>query len=432
MHNLRDIIGRLAKGDVILAEFLNRIADAATRENLPPDGWQDGTGAYPARFNPSVHWRLVKTCANPQEGPYPKAEDRPDTYWCKFLTPDFTNTPLQQGYKAPGFLETTEALGLVHWLGNRYVPEGTIMRAWHVAPGRPPIIPNSRADMWVAFDQQQVATFVVFELVDPLNKTDATVKAKFLEYWDGQKPWDSDDNPDAEFNVVNTGMIFPWEWNLTQYPAGTKGIACLDPESGAADPISYRILFMAQSADDGGSVPTPSDPGLGVEVCIPTCGYVDSEGCYVVTERTYQFPPGTTYKDGYSRRLMMCVPGTASDTPSNPPPSFPSMPSSPLTPDYFVWHQGAAGAGYWMLTPEIGIAGDVRWQKGDRDDPTPPVEGSYAPGTLATGTATVSDGGGGFSLNVSGTLDPDTAGHYTFTGQYLNGLGIWKRTGSLP
>jgi len=431
MHNMRDLIARLNVGDVITADWLNRLRDAATGTNLPPGGMQDGAGVYPPRPFTPTHWRLVKTAANPEVGPYPQADEKPDTYWFKFLRVDLTTTPLDQGYQSPTLAETDEAMGLVHWLGNRFLPEGTIVRAWYIAPGRTPTYPESRSDLWIAFDQQQVATFVTFELKAALNKTDATVKATFLEYWDGQQPWDDDTNPTKEFNLVNTGLIFPWEWNLTQYPIGTKGIACLDPESTLADALSYRILFMAKPEGSDPSEPsTPSDPGPGVEACVLTCGYVDSEGCYVVVERTFTFPPGTTWKDGFSRRLMMCA-GSDPDPSDPPPPSFPSMPSSPLEPDYYIWHFGAAGAGYWMITPQIGVAGDVRWQLGDRGDATPAVQGEYHPGTGATGIATVS-AAAGFDLNVSGTLDPDAAGYYAWTGQNVNGLGIWKRTGGLP
>lgn len=431
MHNLRDAIGRIAKGDVITAEWLNRVLEAATRQHLPPGGMEDGAGAYPARANPSCHWGLVQTTTNPDEGEYPKAADRPDTYWCKFLSPDLAATPVQQGYHAPALVEEGLPLGLLYFLGNRYVPEGTILRAWHAAPGREPILPSGRTDLWIAFDQQQVATFVVFELVDPLKKTDATVKAKFLEYWDGQRPWDPDDNPEAEFELVNTGLIFPWEWNISEYPAGTKGIAALDPESGLADPISYRILFAAESTAPDSS--DPSDPGSPVQKCVLLCGTVDSEGCYNAVEAVATFPPGTTFVTGATRRLMMCAGsnGGSSGGSGGGSNGGSNGGSEPGEEDWYIWHDGEPGQGYFMITQEVGVAGDVRWQKGDQGNPQPEVEGSYAPGMGASGTVTVSDAGG-MDVNVSGAISPDANGYYQFTGLLHYDLGVWKRVEALP
>ena len=46
MHNLRDLLHPPDAGDVITAEFLQQLADFATRQQIPPNSLVDGTGVY--------------------------------------------------------------------------------------------------------------------------------------------------------------------------------------------------------------------------------------------------------------------------------------------------------------------------------------------------------------------------------------------------
>ena len=46
MQGKRDTIAEIAKGDVILASWLNRLREAATPQNLPPGSLATGTGSY--------------------------------------------------------------------------------------------------------------------------------------------------------------------------------------------------------------------------------------------------------------------------------------------------------------------------------------------------------------------------------------------------
>jgi len=147
MGSQQDALGKLAKGDPILAEWLNKLASLATSGNVPAGGIQDVTGSYPPGTVLGPYWRLAITAANPNEGPYPKPEDKPNTYWFNFLRVDLSTTPLHDGDQSPSFVATSEPMGLCHWLGNRYLPEGTIIRVWKVEPGRPPEVADSRSDM---------------------------------------------------------------------------------------------------------------------------------------------------------------------------------------------------------------------------------------------------------------------------------------------
>ena len=46
MHNLRDLLHPPDAGEVITAEFLQQLADFATRQQIPPNSLVDGTGVY--------------------------------------------------------------------------------------------------------------------------------------------------------------------------------------------------------------------------------------------------------------------------------------------------------------------------------------------------------------------------------------------------
>ena len=46
MHTLRDLLHPPDAGDVITAEFLQQLADFATRQQIPPNSLVDGTGVY--------------------------------------------------------------------------------------------------------------------------------------------------------------------------------------------------------------------------------------------------------------------------------------------------------------------------------------------------------------------------------------------------
>jgi len=367
MGSQQDALGKLAKGDPILAEWLNKLASLATSGNVPAGGIQDVTGSYPPGTVLGPYWRLAITAANPNEGPYPKPEDKPNTYWFNFLRVDLSTTPLHDGDQSPSFVATSEPMGLCHWLGNRYLPEGTMIRVWKVAPGRSPEVADSRSDMWVAYDQQQVAGYVTFTLKDALAKNQETVTAIFDEdgYWDGQQPWDEDDNPEREFNLVNTGLMFPWETGVTSYPVGTKGSACLDPESTKADALSYRIIFMAYPADESiGGPPTTID----VVICSPAnvCG-----NYLRFYQKRLHLPPGTTITDLPSSLVPIYV----CESSNEPPPSQGDPPED---------SQGSASSGQ----------GGTGWTDDDIVFP---------------------------ALVVSGTLDPAGA-----TGEYSRGFGYYN------
>lgn len=367
MGSLQDALGKLAKGDVITAEWLNKLAALATGANVPASGIQDATGSYSQGPILGPYWRHAITAANPNEGPYPAAADQPNTYWFNFVTINLSTTPLGSGYQSPQFVATTEPMGMVYWHGNRYVPEGTLIRVWKVAPGRPPTVPNSRSDMWVAFDQQQVAGYVTFTLKDPLLKNQATVTAIFDEFWDGQQPWNVDDNPAKEFNLVNTALMFPWETGVTSYPAGTKGSAMLDPESTKAAPLSYRIIFM-HYPDSDSSIGQPP-----VTVDVVVCEPWNRCGQYIMfPQKRITLPYGTSIVD---------LPPTA-------------------VPIYICQSSGGE--------PPISSGGDGA-----------PPDSGFGPSDFSW--SLYND-----SLTVSGTLSPDATGVYTFS-HWFNGRPVWRK-----
>lgn len=206
--------------------------------------------------------------------------------------------------------------------------------------------------------------------------------------------------------------------------------------------------YDQDAPSDGSSASPGSDggpPPPGGYVDIVTCDIHNRCGQYFVFKQkriSYDARGNITSITDISPSVVPIYECQSSGGPP-PPPDYSSGDSSdfigqssggPPSEVWYIWHRGAAGEGEWWISKTIGDESDgYCWRKFDGGDTTPPVEGQYGTGPFTSGVATVSDAGG-MDLNVSGTLNPDATGFYSFQGfdHLYNGLGTWKRTGGLP
>ena len=396
--------------------------------------------------------RFGVTCADPNTGVYPKPADKPNTYWFKYTV---ETHDLAQGNQTrdetwlDDFPPPDATYPDGYWLAHNYtddspatacyVPEGTlILCSWH----------NER--WWFQYQREEFWGRV----------TGATSVGTGRWKYDFTEVYKSAAGYGGWTNLIGgrSGYLYNsveevGDATAVQIPTSAVVEVHVEyyNEAGTVT-LEYWCQYeeFDQDASDGGSDGSGgSGGGGGGYIDVVVCGGWNRCGQYIVLPQKRIAYDGRGNITGITTIANDVIPIYQCESEGEPPsgggdPSYgsgdpsdfsgPSWSDEPPLGDWYIWHNGAAGDGEWWISKTVGDTSDSYcWRKFDAGDTTPNVEGQYGTGPFTSGLATVGDAGG-MDLNVSGTLNPDATGYYTFQGwdHLYNGLATWKRTGGLP